>query len=71
MSENPAQQKRKAKKRTETATTIAGLAHVTPRLVRMVMNGEVNNDDILNATIIYEQGKSELIKKIKELVPFN
>jgi hypothetical protein len=61
----------KRRLRDETASIIADIANKTPRYVRMVKNGEKNNDAILNATILYEQGKNELIQKIKKLVPFN
>jgi hypothetical protein len=71
MSENPTKQKTSGKKNSETAKIIAGIAHVTPAYVRMVMNGERENDSILNATVLYEQEKSELIKKIEQLVPFH
>lgn len=71
MSKNPSQQIGKHRKRTETAVVIANIARKTPAYVRMVMNGDRENQDILTATILYEQEKSKLIQKIKKLVPFN
>lgn len=70
MAENPNKQTLKKKKRSETATVIADISGFSKRHVRLVIDGERTNEDILEATILYEQGKSELIKKIKELVPF-
>jgi predicted transcriptional regulator len=71
MAENSIQQTSKRKKNTETASTIAGLAGVTPAYVRMVLNGEKENQEILDAAIIYEEGKNELLEKVRELVPFD
>jgi predicted transcriptional regulator len=65
MAENSIQQTTKRKKNTETASTIAGLAGVTPAYVRMVLNGEKENQEILDAAIIYEEGKNELLEKVK------
>jgi len=70
MSENPIKQTSKRRKNSETASTVAGIAKVTPAYVRMVMNGDKDNQAILDAAIIYEQGKNELLKKVEELVPF-
>jgi hypothetical protein len=70
MAENSIQQTTKRKKYSETACIIAGIAKVTPAYVRMVMNGDKDNPKILDATIIYEEGKNELIQRVKELVPF-
>lgn len=71
MAKNQSKQDTIRKKRSETAATIADIAKVTPAFVRMVMNGDRENDQILNATIIYEQGKNQLIKHIEKIVPFN
>lgn len=70
MPEKPIKQQLKGRKKTETASTIADIAGKTPRYVRMVINGERENSAILDAAIIYEEGRNELIQKIKELVPF-
>lgn len=71
MLENSNKQSPKGSRRTETASTIADIANVTPRYVRMVLNGERENEDILTAAIVYEEGKNELLEKVKQLVPFN
>lgn len=71
MAENPKDKTLIRKKRSETAKVIASISPYSIRHVQMVMQGERNNDLILEASILYEQGKSELIQKIKELVPFN
>ena len=71
MSKNPTQQTWERKKRNDTAKIIASIARVSPAYVRMVMNGDKENDDILTASILYEQGKSRLIQEVKKLVPFN
>ena len=59
------------KKRSETATVIASISSFSKRYVQMVMNGDRENDQILLASILYEQEKIKLIKKVKELVLFN
>lgn len=71
MSENQNKQEINSKRRKETASVIADIARVSPAYVRMVMNGDKNNDQILTATVMYEQGKSKLIKAIEKAVPFN
>lgn len=70
MSEKNTKQVAKRKNRSETAKVIADIAGCTPTNVRQVMNGDHDNEKILTATILYEQGKNELIKEIKKLVPF-
>lgn len=70
MPEKPIKQGHKRRKKTETASTIADISGLTPRYVRMVINGERENSAVLDAAIIYEEGRNELIEKIKELVPF-
>lgn len=55
--------------RDETAGVIASIFRKTPRLVRMVMEGKVNNDSILEAAILYKEGKTRLIQEIEKLVP--
>ncbi len=57
--------------RDDTATVIANVLGYTPRYVRMVMNGESENDDILTAAITYKEGKNRLLQEVKKLVPFN
>jgi len=71
MSEKPNQKNQIRKKRDETASVVASIAGCTPSNVRMVMAGTVENDKILEATILYQQGKSALIKRIEQIIPFN
>jgi hypothetical protein len=71
MSQNPNHKAQKRKKRDETASVVASISGYTPAYVRMVMSGTEENEKILEATILYKQGKSELIKHIEDLVPFN
>lgn len=59
------------KKRDDTATVVGEIFTVTPDYVRKVNNGERENEKIIEACVLYQQGKSELINQIKELVPFN
>lgn len=59
------------KKRDETAKEIARLARCSTSYVRKVMNGDRESEEILTATILYQQGKSKLLKSIEQLVPFN
>jgi len=70
MSKIQAQQRNRRKKRSETATVIASISPFSTRYVQMVMNGDRENDQLLMATILYEQEKNKLIRKIKELVLF-
>jgi hypothetical protein len=71
MSKIPIEQTRKRKKRSETATIIADISGFSKRHVQLVMNGDRENEQILTASILYEQEKSKLIQKVKKLVPFN
>ncbi len=86
MPENPSKQELDRKKRSETAKVISEIANRSPRLVRMVINGEVENEPILISTVVYEQeikkarekateaykeAKSLLIKAVEKAVPFN
>jgi hypothetical protein len=65
------EQRNRRKKRNETAAVIASISSYSKRYVQMVMNGDRENDQILIATILYEQEKNKLIRKVKELVLFN
>lgn len=71
MSKFPIEQTKKRKKRSETATVIASISGFSKRHVQLVMNGDRENEQILTASILYEQEKSKLIQKVKQLVPFN
>lgn len=71
MAKNPNSKAAKRKKRNETAQVIAQISGYSPSMVRKVMNGVRENKDILNATIIWEQGQNKLLQHIKKLVPFN
>jgi hypothetical protein len=70
MSKIQSQQRNRRKKRSETATIVAGISPFSTRYVQMVMNGERENDQILMATILYEQEKNKLLRKVKELILF-
>lgn len=70
MSKNIANNTALKHKRDETATIVAGIFGLTPRHVRRIMNGECENEDVLDATIIYLEGKNQLIKEVEKLVPF-
>lgn len=69
MTEKEIKQVIKRKKRSETATIIASISPFSRRYIQMVMNGDRDNEKILTAAILYEQEKSKLIKKVKQLVP--
>lgn len=60
---------RKTKKRDQTARIVADIHGVTPRYVRMVRNGDYDNDDIYATLMDYEQENSKLIQALKKLVP--
>jgi hypothetical protein len=55
----------------DTCTIIADMFRVTPRYVRMVRDGERENQKILEAYMIMKEGKNELLKVVKALIPFN
>jgi hypothetical protein len=57
------------KKRSETARLVAQLHGVTPRYVRMVINGERENEEITQTYIDYEQKRNKLIQHLQKLVP--
>jgi hypothetical protein len=69
MTKKPNKQNINNPQRDETAATIAVIFNRTPRLVRMVIEGKVNNESILEAAIMYKEGKSKLIQEIERLVP--
>jgi hypothetical protein len=60
---------RRGKRRSDTATIVAELKGVTPRYVRMIRNGERENEEILATLIDLEQGQSKLIKELTRIVP--
>lgn len=60
----------KRRRNTETASEIAAKFGVSPAYVRMVINGERENESILTAAIVYMEGKNELLEEIDKLVPF-
>ena len=60
----------KSKNRDEAASVVASIFNLTPRAVRMVANGQIENDPVLTAVITYREGKSKLIQEIEKLVPF-
>jgi hypothetical protein len=55
----------------DTAEVIAAIHNVSSRYVRMVMEGERNNREILISTVEYRQAKKELIRTIQSYVPVN
>jgi hypothetical protein len=70
MSENSNNQAVKLKLRDEAASVVASIFDLTPRAVRMVINGETTNEPVLEAVITYREGKNKLIQEIEKLVPF-
>jgi len=55
MSEKPTKQQPSGKKNKDVASVIAGIYNVSPAFVRMVMNGERNNEEIFTACMMYQQ----------------
>lgn len=62
---------RKNKKRDEVAAIVADIHGVSPRYVRMVRDGERDDDEILATLIEYTQGKNELIRALEKTVSIN
>lgn len=56
-------------KRDEAAAVVASIFGLSARAVRMVINGETNNEPVLEAVMTYKEGKSKLIQEIERLVP--
>ena len=61
---------KKNQPRDEAASGVASIFSLTPRAVRMVINGDTTNEPVLEAVITYREGKSKLIQEIEKLVPF-
>ncbi len=57
-----------SKKRDEAASVVAKLHNVSDRYVRMVINGDRENQAILYSYFDYIEGKNALIEKIKTLI---
>lgn len=70
MEEKPTKQVPNVKIRDEAASVVASIFSLTPRAVRMVINGDTTNEPVLEAVITYREGKSKLIQEIEKLVPF-
>lgn len=71
MSKNPSIQQPKGKKNREVASIVAGIHGVSSRYVRMVMNGDEDNEKVFSTVMQYLEGKNLLIETIKETIPFN
>jgi hypothetical protein len=61
----------KPQKRDDTASVVASIFGKTDRLVRMVIQGQVENPAILEAAITYKEGKTKLIQEIERLIPIS
>lgn len=59
----------RAKQRDDLATIVADMYGVSARYVRMVRNGERENEQILGTLIEMREGKNLLIQSVKELIP--
>ena len=46
------------------------LTHVSPRYVRMVINGERENAQVMDVYMRLLEGENKLLAQVKELVPF-
>lgn len=70
MQQIPTKQITNRKIRDEAASVVASIFNLSPRAVRMVINGDTTNENVLEAVITYREGKTKLIKEIEKLVPF-
>ncbi len=50
---------------------VADICKLTPRQVRRVIKGDSKNEDVLRIYMELQEGENELIKHIKEIIPFN
>jgi hypothetical protein len=48
----------------------AELARVSERYVRMVINGDRENEEVMRIYMFLNEGENKLLKAAKELVPF-
>jgi hypothetical protein len=49
----------------------AEITGVSNRYVRMVINGEYRNEDVLSTYMFIQEGENKLLREAKLLVPFN
>lgn len=59
----------KQQQRDETAAIVASIFNLTPRAVRMVIQGDIINEPVFQGVMMYKEGKSKLIQEIEKLVP--
>ena len=62
------------KREAEVATRVertADITGVSKRYVRLVLNGERRNDQVLSIYMQLQEGETLLLQAVKELVPFN
>ena len=52
------------------AQKTAEITHVSTRYVRYVINGEYENQNVMNVYMALMEGENELLARVKELVPF-
>jgi hypothetical protein len=57
----------KAQQRDETASVIASIFDLTPRAVRMVIQGETINEPVLEAVMITRKARQNSSKRLKNL----
>lgn len=49
----------------------AKITGVSDRYVRMIINGERTNDEVLSTYMFIQEGENKLLQQAKLLVPFN
>lgn len=49
----------------------AKITGVSNRYVRMVINGEYRNEDVLSTYMFIQEGENKLLREARLLVPFN
>ncbi len=49
----------------------AEITGVSNRYVRMIINGERQNEDVLSTYMFIQEGENKLLREAKLLVPFN
>jgi hypothetical protein len=70
MIKQPLKQVLNSPHRDETASVVASIFGLSARAVRMVISGETSNDKVMEAVMMYKEGKADLIQKIKsKLLP--
>ncbi|NOS92486.1 MAG: hypothetical protein HOP30_11225 [Cyclobacteriaceae bacterium] len=60
-----------AKKKDSVAQKVADITGYSYEYVRLVRNGQRNNEEIMATLVDYELGESKLVKHLEQLIPLD